>query len=402
MEDGNMERGRAIRRLALGLMAVAATAAAVGCGSSSSDGGGSGGSDGGATATTKAASTPGWKVNAEFIDCKASSSTPKGCDGTKVPGTYEALPGGSTSEPWRVCVSLPHLKDAYWVAVDYGAAEEAKRLGIKADILDAGGYTNLPKQISQLDNCVAQGASAVVIGGISYDGLDAKIEEFSSQGIPVVDIMNGLSSAKVGAHALVNFYDMGHAVGQYLADQDKALKVAWLPGPPGAGWVDSANKGFNDALKGSQVQIVATKYGDTGKEIQLPLVENVLQTYPDVDYIVGTAVTAEAATTALQERGLEKKIKLLADYMIPTTYDLIKKGSVACAPTDSPVVQAKMGVDMAVRLLEKQPLVDDKGRAGPKIELICGPGSDSKDNVSSFVPDTTFAPTGFKPVASAG
>jgi protein TorT len=273
---------------------------------------------------------------------------------------------------------------------------------VAADILDAGGYTNLPKQISQLDNCVAQGANAVVIGGISYDGLDAKIEEFASQGIPVIDIMNGLSSEKVSAHALVNFFDMGNAVGEYLAAQNKALKVAWLPGPPGAGWVESANKGFKQALKGSQVEVVATKYGDTGKEVQLPLVENVLQTYPDVDYIVGTAVTAEVATTALKERGLEDKVKVLADYMIPSTFDLIKEGSVACAPTDSPVTQAKMGVDMALRLLEKQSLSSDMARVGPQIELICGPGSDSTDNVSSFVPTTTFAPDGFKPVASAG
>lgn len=31
---------------------------------------------------------------------------------------------------WSICVSFPHMKDAYWLAVDYGVSEEAKDLGV--------------------------------------------------------------------------------------------------------------------------------------------------------------------------------------------------------------------------------------------------------------------------------
>ena len=54
---------------------------------------------------------------------------------------------------------------------------------------------------------------------------------------------------------------------------------------------------------------MATKYGDTGKEVQSKLVEDVLEAYPDLDYIAGTAVTAEAAVSILRARGLEGKVK---------------------------------------------------------------------------------------------
>ena len=33
---------------------------------------------------------------------------------------------------WNICVSFPHMKDAYWLAVDYGVAEEAKELASRA------------------------------------------------------------------------------------------------------------------------------------------------------------------------------------------------------------------------------------------------------------------------------
>ena len=44
---------------------------------------------------------------------------------------------------WNICVSFPHMKDAYWLAVDYGVSEEAKDLGVAMHLVEAGGYTNL-------------------------------------------------------------------------------------------------------------------------------------------------------------------------------------------------------------------------------------------------------------------
>ena len=56
--------------------------------------------------------------------------------------------------------------------------------------------------------------------------------------------------------------------------------------------------------------MVATKYGDTGKEVQLKLVEDVLQAHPDITYIAGTSPTTEAAVQLLRERNLSDKIKV--------------------------------------------------------------------------------------------
>jgi protein TorT len=73
-----------------------------------------------------------------------------------------------------------------------------------------------------------------------------------------------------------------------------------FPGPAGARWVGAANKGFLDAVKGIAVQVLEPKYRDTGKEVQLKLVEDVMQANPDLKYIAGTAVTAEAAVGLLR------------------------------------------------------------------------------------------------------
>lgn len=82
-----------------------------------------------------------------------------------LPAIYSPL--AKAAKKWRVCVLFPHMKDSIWLAVDYGIVEEAKRLGITADIYQAGGYENLPKQLSQFDDCLAGGYDAIVVGAIS-------------------------------------------------------------------------------------------------------------------------------------------------------------------------------------------------------------------------------------------
>ena len=60
----------------------------------------------------------------------------------------EYAPLEKASKPWNICVLFPHMKDTFWVAVDYGVVEEAKRMGVNMTLYQAGGYENLPKQLS--------------------------------------------------------------------------------------------------------------------------------------------------------------------------------------------------------------------------------------------------------------
>jgi protein TorT len=314
-------------------------------------------------------------------------------DSPRVSMDYEPL--DKASQKWDLCVSFPHMKDAYWLGVDYGVTEEAKRLGVKANVVEAGGYTELNAQISQIEDCVSAGADAVVIGAISYDGLNNLVGEIRSKDIPVIDVINGMSSDKVSAKSLVSFGEMGAKAGQYLAKKHPGgsdpVKVAWFPGPAGAGWVEAGNSGFESAIKGSAVEVVDTKYGDTGKEVQSKLIEDTLEAYPDLDYVVGTAVTAEAAVPILRARGLTDQIKVVAYYFTPGVAQGISRGQILAAPTDSTVIQGRIAVDQAVRILEGK---DYKKHVGPALQVV------TQDNYKDFDPTSTLAPDGFRPVFS--
>jgi protein TorT len=314
-------------------------------------------------------------------------------DGEVSAVTYTPLE--RAEKAWNICVSFPHMKDAYWLGVNYGVADEAARLGVNMNNVDAGGYTELANQISQIENCVAGGADAVVIGAISFDGLNNVIGEVAGAGIPVIDVINGVSSPDISAKSLVSFRTMGAETGRYLAERHPAgsdpVKVGWFPGPAGAGWVEAAHAGFMEAVEGSAVEVLEPRFGDTGKEVQLGLVEDVLQANPDVRYLAGTAVTAEAAQGLIRERGLQGEVDLLAFYMTPGVYTGIERGFILAAPADSMVVQGRIAIDQAVRILEGEEYIK---HVGPEIFVV------DSSNIADVPRTDILPPDGYSPVFS--
>jgi len=106
---------------------------------------------------------------------------------------------------WHIFLSIPHMKDAYWIAVNYGAISEAQRLGIKLSLFEADGYSKLVVQKNQINDCVKDGADGVIISAASYKGLNKTVEDIAAKNIPVVDLINGIESNKISAKSIVNF-----------------------------------------------------------------------------------------------------------------------------------------------------------------------------------------------------
>ncbi|MFO1218075.1 MAG: TMAO reductase system periplasmic protein TorT [Burkholderiaceae bacterium] len=331
-------------------------------------------------------------AHAEWFPLQVNST---GADGKPVPTSYVAL--DKAAQAWDICVSFPHLKDSFWLAADYGVTEEAKRLGVRVVVLDAGGFTQLNNQISQIENCVAGGGKAAIIGAISQDGLGNLLTELKRKNIPVVDAYNGIASKDVGARSLTLPREEGWRAGHYLAEKhpkgSKPVKVAWLPGPAGAGWVELFNGGFRDAIKDSAVQIAETKYGDTGKEVQTRLIEDILQTHKDIDYVAGTAVTAEAAVPVLRARNLTSKIKVVSVYLTPGVYSGLKDKAIEASNMAPVVLVGRIAVDQAVRLIEGKEVLRDVGAIGRMY---------TKDDIGTLKTDTVLAPASFKPVFKVG
>jgi protein TorT len=297
---------------------------------------------------------------------------------------------------WRIRVFIPHLKDAYWLGVNYGLIDEARRLGISLSIYEAGGYDQLAVQRRQLEETLKEKPDGLIIGAISLDGLNDLVKKAADQGIPVLDLINGISSPHIMARTAVTYWDNGYQTGQYLLGLQKIagkpLVIAWFPGPKGPGWVAAGDQGFREAVAGDLIKILHTEYGDTGSAVQGKLIESVLaRDTAGLDFIVGTTVTAEAAVKALRRRDLKDNVKVLSYYYSPGVHRGIRRGDIVAAPTDCQVLQARIAVDVIVRILEKR---DYYKHVAPRVQVVDG------SNIRTWDSSTTLAPRGFRPIFS--
>lgn len=314
-------------------------------------------------------------------------------DGKFVPGKWESIDNGKVTKAWRLCVLYPHLKDDYWLGHNYGIVEEAKRDNISVQVYEAGGYGNLATQLNQMDNCIVEGYDAILIAAISADGTSALVKKAVEKGIVVIDYSNGINEPTISGHARVPFYNMGRVAGEYLVKhpgEDKH-RVVLLPGPEGAGFSDETVAGFNDAIKGSDVTISATPRGDLSVNQQLDLVQSALEADPDINYVVGLNTGADAAVVALRQAGRQKgEVPIFSMSVSPAVKNSLIKGEMTAAVTDFPVVTARMAVDMAVKLLEKQTLASTN--SGPSPQVV-----EKSDAENEEFMKKVLAPEGFEP-----
>ena len=296
-------------------------------------------------------------------------------------------------KPWKICAAIPHLKDAYWLAVNFSLVDEAKRLGLRMRIKEAGGYGRLQVQRKQIIDCMDSGADALLLSSVNNEGLSDLVDRYTEQGRPVIDMINWVNAKNITGRAAATYWDNGNLAGEYLVKrlEGAPANILWLPGPKGVGWSIAANRGFNDAIEDSNIKVLETLWGDTGREIQAKLLNQAMKRHSKIDYIVGAAVAIEAALSITTRQGRSGSTEFISFYYGPGVHRTIARGKVLAAVTDKQVLQTKIAVDMAVRALEKK-LINK--HIAPKVEVV------TQSNIRVFDRNTSLPPKGFRPVFS--
>ena len=267
-----------------------------------------------------------------------------------------------------VCVLVPHFKDEYWLSVGYGLEEEARAAGIALRFREAGGYRARERQIAQLDDCVAGGAEAILIGTVSSDHPDllAAVAR-AARSAPVFALVNALDSDALSGRVGVDWRAMGLDLGRAIAEAHPPggppQRAVLVSGPRESGWVSPLESGLREALEGSAVRIVDLRFSDTGLREQFETVAEIFESFPNLDLLIGSAPAIEAAMGIIATHPDRHRPELVATYVTHSVRRGLSEGRVALAPFDDPVGQGRA----AIRLILK-----DGSAAGdaPAIRLI--------------------------------
>lgn len=208
--------------------------------------------------------------------------------------TVQASTPLKAKRAWKLCALYPSLKDSYWLSLNYGMQEAARRYGVDLKVLEAGGYSQLATQQAQIDQCKQWGAEAILLGSSTTSFPDLQKQVAS---LPVIELVNAIDAPQVKSRVGVPWFQMGYQPGRYLVQwaHGKPLNVLLMPGPDNAGGSKEMVEGFRAAIAGSPVRIVDIALGDNDIEIQRNLLQEMLERHPEIDVVAGTAIAAEAA-----------------------------------------------------------------------------------------------------------
>jgi len=274
----------------------------------------------------------------------------------------------------------------------HGAVKEAEAKGAALNVFAAGGYTELPTQISQMEDCISSGADGIAMVAISATGLNRTIARAADQGIPVAITGGDVTSDRVAARAQGDWFDVGELIGEYLKELhpagSKPIKVIWLGGPEAPRWSKDSADGFVRNVKDvDNIEVLKVIWGEPSKAAQIPLIEDALLAYPDIDYIAGVAPGIEAGMQVLREKN-RGDIALISSYTTPDLEAGLRNGSIKAMATDYTAAQARVAIDQLIRILEKKPAMLDVDTSFAIID---------NETVKTFNRDLSLAPEGWTP-----
>jgi galactofuranose transport system substrate-binding protein len=186
---------------------------------------------------------------------------------------------------------------------------EAKRLGI-AHLKTTNGQSQFNKQISDVQQLIAQGAQALVIAPLNSDGWEPVLRQAAAKHIPIITVDRQINATACKDYVTFigsNFYEQGKRAADQMA---KALggkgKVAILLGASGNNVTTDRTNGFRDELKQKApgVQITFQQTGDFVREKGQQVTEQLIQSNPDVKGLYAeNDEMALGAVTALKGAG---------------------------------------------------------------------------------------------------
>ncbi|MCE4026258.1 sugar ABC transporter substrate-binding protein [Microbacterium sp. Au-Mic1] len=223
----------------------------------------------------------------------------------------------NSDKPLTIGASVLGTEFPAVVALDKGMQEEARKLGVKLVIADAGGQAS--KQTNDVSDLVSQGVDGIVINAVDSSAIVASAQAALAAKIPLASAFTTLGTATCaysGSVGHVGFNEQGWAK---LQGQE-AVKI--LPNGGNVAIIDGAaglqssklrHDGFVKELEANPaIKVVASQPGNFDRTTALTAMENILQAHPDLSLVYAPDDNmAVGVIQAIKAAGKTGKIQVL-------------------------------------------------------------------------------------------
>jgi len=283
------------------------------------------------------------------------------CGGREVPPSSKA-----EAEAPRVALVLKTLNSPFFIDMEKGAQEAARRLGVNLTVQAAEREVDVDKQMQIIENLIQTGVKVLLVTPSGSKEIAPAIAKANKAGIKVVvvDTRVDPKAAKdagihVDSYVGSDNYEGGKIAGRYLVEATGGkANVGVLEGIPGHETGDERLRGFREAVKDAKgIKVVASQTANWERDQGFNVFQNMLEAHPEIDAVFSANdMMALGAVEAIAARGRTGKIKVVGYDAVEDARKAIADGTIVASVAQFPSEMGRAAVETADKLLKGQPV----------------------------------------------
>lgn len=244
------------------------------------------------------------------------------------------------------------LNNPFFVTLKEGAEAKAKELGYELTILDA--QNDSAREMTNVEDLTVKGVQAILLNPTDSDAAGNAVRIANRADIPVITLDRGANGGEVASHIASDNVAGGEMAGKFIIEQlGSKGQVLQLEGVPGTSAARERGEGFMKALKGSDLELVASQPADFDRSKALNVTENMLQAHPNVKAIF--AQNDEMALGALKAvKAAKKDIIVVGFDGTDEGIESVKNGGLAATVAQQAGMIGAIGVEVADNVINEE------------------------------------------------
>lgn len=249
-------------------------------------------------------------------------------DALKAATEGQAAPSGAKF------VLLTNAVAPFWTAAQTGASRASLEFSVPIMFQAPTAAEKLLQQLSMLETFVNDEFTAITFSAIDREAPRDIIASAVEKGIPVLCTDSDATGSERSMYIGMSDYSAGYAAGEAALEIIGSGQIVGLVGYATAQNAQDRIAGVNDALEGTDLELVEVLLDDIKPEVALSNAQTAMQTYPDLaGFITFYSYDGPMACQAVQEAGKAGEVKIVAFDAEPQTQVCMDEG----------VVQAMIG-----------------------------------------------------------
>ena len=258
----------------------------------------------------------------------------------------------SAADTILVSMKGPGAGNPFWAAVQRGAEEKGKELGVNVIVLAPPSESDIPAQIAQLEDQLAKGVAGIVLAPTDPNALAPVVDEAIADGIPVVFVDTKGTNDGVTYIGTDNKTGASLAAKHICENVEKGSEVAILQGIVTQSTGKARADGAHNGLTACGLNIVAEQTGEWDRAKGLAVMENIITGNPNIKGVFASNDNMGlGAIEALKDAGILDQVFLVGFDANPDAAASVLAGEMAATVAQNPYNMGAFGVESVVKLI---------------------------------------------------